>query len=61
MATLIRIKIDEDMTTEVACTQNGKRYVMTDPVNISNVAGILAKVSCEMAMCANKSKNDVNE
>lgn len=40
----IKVRLKDD-SIEVSCSKNGKRVDMTVPSNISNIAGVLAKVS----------------
>ena len=45
----MRIKVIlKDDSIEVSCSKNGKRVDMTVTSNISNIAGVLAKVSIKM-------------
>ena len=43
----IKVRLKDD-SIEVSCSKNGKRVDMTVPSNISNIAGVLAKVSIKM-------------
>ncbi len=54
MTMFIKVKIVDGKSIEVGCTEDGRHYVMSDPVNVNNVAGMLAMVSCEMLKHNNK-------
>lgn len=57
METLIKVRIEDDGVA-VSCSQNGKRIDATEPSNIANIAGMLAKVAVDMVKYNNKKKKE---
>ena len=53
----MRIKVRlKDGSIEVSCSKNGKRVDMTVTSNISNIAGVLSKVSIKMIKYNNQKR-----